>query len=178
MPVDYNSILSGANFHNSSWDAFIFLFWIITALIYSFHAGRRRIITVLVAVYMSELLVTQAPFLSDASGSQTVLGAFPLRLAAFLILFAFLFLVLSRHVFHNPGEHRGSRSFVFSLVFSFLQVGFLISVVLSFLPVETKSTFAPLVHTIFLSNFTSFIWLLLPIAYLVLMGRRVGHNQE
>ncbi|MHB8871002.1 MAG: hypothetical protein ACYC5G_00900 [Candidatus Doudnabacteria bacterium] len=177
MPQDYNSLLNSVNFQNPSWDAFIFFFWAIVAVIYSFSAGRGRIISILVAVYMSELLVIQAPFLSTAVGDQFGLALYLGRLITFLVLFGFFFLVLSKFVFRTSVENRRWGSWIFSLFFAVLQVGFLISVILSFLPPELKSSFAPLVKFVFISDTSNFIWLLLPIAFLVFMGRHISDHR-
>ncbi len=177
MPQDYNSLLNSVNFQNPSWDAFIFFFWAIVAVIYSFSAGRGRIISILVAVYMSELLVIQAPFLSTAVGDQFGLALYLGRLITFLVLFGFFFLVLSKFVFRTSVENRRWGSWVFSLIFAVLQVGFLISVILSFLPPEVKTTFAPLVKFVFISETANFVWLLLPIAFLVFVGRHISDHR-
>ena len=177
MPQDYNSLLNSVNFHNPSWDAFIFFFWAIVAVIYSFSAGRGRIISILVAVYMSELLVIQAPFLSTAVGDQFCLALYLGRLITFLVLFGFFFLVLSKFVFRTSVENRRWGSWLFSLFFAVLQVGFLISVILSFLPPEVKTSFAPLVKFVFISETANFVWLLLPIAFLVFMGRHISDHR-
>ncbi len=176
-PNDYQSLLGSINFHNPSWDAFIFIFWGIAAVIYSFSAGRGRIISILVSVYMAELLVIQAPFLSIALGDKFGLAVYLARLITFLVLFGFFFLVLSRFVFKTTVENRRFGSWFFSLIFAVLQVGFLISVVLSFLPPEIKSTFAPLVRLIFISDIAAFVWLLLPIAFLIFLGSFVSDHR-
>ncbi len=176
MSADYNSLIQSVNFHNPTWDAFIFFFWIIVSIIYSFSAGRGRIISILVAVYMAELVVIQAPFLSTAVDAKFGLGLYMARLATFLVLFGFLFLVLSKFVFRTSVESRGFSSWIFSLIFGFLQVGFLISVILSFLPVELKDTFAPLVKFVFVTPSAAFVWLLLPMVFLVIFGRHISDH--
>jgi hypothetical protein len=171
-------MLNGINFANPSWDAFIFFFWIIASLIYSFAAGRGRIIAILVAVYMSELLVIQAPFLSTAVENQFGLAVYLARLITFLVLFAFFFLVLSRFVFRTAVESsRSLFSWVYSFIFAILQVGFLISVILSFLPDEVKASFAPLVKLIFISQTAAFVWLLLPIVFLIIIGHKISEHR-
>lgn len=177
MTPEYSSLLHSVNFHNPSWDAFIFLFWIIVSIFYSFSAGRGRIITILISVYMAELLVIQAPFLSQEVVSKLGLAAYFGKLVTFLVLFAFFFLVLSKFVFRTSVENRGFSSWFFSLIFALLQVGFLISVILSFLPAEIKSTFAPLVTFVFISNTAQFVWLLLPMVFLVLIGRHISDHR-
>jgi hypothetical protein len=178
MSADYGSLLHSVNFHSPSWDAFIFFFWIIVSIIYSFSAGRGRIISILVSVYMSELLVIQAPFLSTAVGSKLGLAVYLGRLVTFLVLFGFLFLILSKFVFRTSVESRGFGSWFFSLVFAFLQVGFLISVIFTFLPPEIKDTFAPLVRFVFINNTAVFIWLILPIAFLIILGRHISDHSR
>jgi hypothetical protein len=178
MNPQYTSLLHSVNFSSPSWDAFIFFFWIIVSLIYSFSAGRGRIISILVSVYMAELLVIQAPFLSIAVQDKFGLAVYLAKLITFLVLFAFFFLALSKFVFRTSIESRGFTSWIFSLVFGVLQVGFLISVILSFLPPEIKNTFAPLVKIIFVSANAQFVWLLLPIVFLILMGRFISDHRK
>ncbi len=178
IPGNYQSLLNSVNFHNPSWSAFIFFFWAIAAVIYSFSSGRGRILSILIAVYMAELLVIQAPFLSTVVDAKFGFGLYLARLITFLVLFAIFFLVLSKYVFRTSLETRRISSWFFSLLFAILQVGFLISVILSFLPPDIKAGFAPLVTFVFLSNTAEFIWLLLPIAFLFLIGRFVSdHNR-
>jgi hypothetical protein len=172
------NLLGSVNFHNPSWDAFIFFLWIIVSIIYSFSSGRGRIISILVSVYMSELLVNQAPFLSAAIGTKFGLALYLARLGTFLVLFGFLFLVLSRFVFRTSVESRGFSSWLYSLIFGFLQVGFLISVIFSFLPQELKTNFAPLVRMVFITDTAVFVWLLLPIVFLVILGRHVSDHHR
>jgi len=174
---NYNALLQTVNFHNPSWDAFIFFAWIIVSIIYSFSAGKGRIISILVSVYMAELLVIQAPFLSSALGDKFGLAVYLARLITFLVLFGFFFLILSRFVFRTSVENRGFGSWIYSLIFAFLQVGFLISVILSFLPPDSKNNFAPLVKFVFVSDTAVFVWLLLPIAFLVLIGRHISDHR-
>ena len=177
-PQQYTSLLHSVNFSNPSWDAFIFFFWIVVSIIYSFSAGRGRIISILVSVYMAELLVIQAPFLSNALGSKLGSVIDLSRLITFLILFGFFFLVLSKFVFRTSVENRGFSSWFFSLIFAILQVGFLISVILSFLPADVKNTFAPLVKFVFVSDTAVFAWLILPIIFLVIIGRHVSDHSK
>lgn len=178
VPGDYQSLINSVNFHNPSWDAFIFFFWAIASIIYSFASGRGRILSILIAVYMAELLVIQAPFLSTAVDAKFGLSLYLARLVTFLVLFGIFFLILSKYVFRTSLETRRISSWFFSLLFAVLQVGFLISVILSFLPPEVKSGFAPLVNFVFVSSTAEFVWLLLPIAFLFLIGRFVSdHNR-
>jgi hypothetical protein len=166
-------ILKDINLNGAGTDAFIFLFWAVASIVYSFFAGRGKIISILVAVYMAELIVIQAPFLSNSIAERLGVVGYLAQLIAFLAAFCFLFVVLSRFVFRTAMDQRGLFSWVYGLMFAVLQVGFLISVVLSFLPPEMKQSFAPIVKLIFISEFARFLWLLLPIAFLVVIGKYI-----
>lgn len=167
----FSNGIGGISFHNPTWDAFILLFWIIVSIIYSFSAGRGRIICILVAVYMSELIVIQAPFLGNGAAQHLNVALYLGRLVVFLVMFLLFFMVLSKYVFRTSLEHRGMSSWLFSFLFSLLQVGFLISVVLSFLPVVTQQSFSSSIQTLFITSTAQFIWLLLPMIFLVVAGR-------
>ncbi len=171
LPAHVASGIGGISLHNPTWDAFILLFWIIVSIIYSFSAGRGKIISILVAVYMSELIVIQAPFLGNGAAQHLNVALYIGRLVVFLVMFLVFFLVLSKYVFRTSLEHRGMSSWLFSFLFALLQVGFLISVVLSFLPIATQQTFSTSIQTLFITSTAQFVWLLLPMIFLVVAGR-------
>lgn len=178
MGSDYNSLLNSINFHNPTWDAFIIFFWIVASLIYSFSAGRGRIISILVSVYMAELLTMQAPFLTTAIGDRAQVDLYFAQLIVFVVSFAFFFWVLSKFVFRTSFDGRRGAGWLTTTIFSFLQIGFLISVVLSFLPPDIKENFAPLIKFVFVNPTAAFVWLLLPIVFLILIGRHVTDRSE
>ncbi|HYV33599.1 MAG TPA: hypothetical protein VE973_02020, partial [Candidatus Limnocylindria bacterium] len=92
-----NNILHSFNWHNPSWDLFIFLFWGGASLLYAFAAGRGRVIALLMSLYIAKLLVLQAPWLPNAINKQLPSSLFSLQqLVSFLIIFVLLFVLLSR----------------------------------------------------------------------------------
>ena len=83
------------NWHSPSWDLFILLFWLVASVIYAFSSGRSRILTILISVYMAQLLVIQMPFLSTIASDKLGVATGTLQqLAAFVILFILLFIFL------------------------------------------------------------------------------------
>jgi len=65
----------------------------------------------------------------------------------------------------------GQGSWFQVIIFSFLQVGLLISVILSFLPAEIASELLPITKDIFTSDKAQFAWLLAPILAMIIIGR-------
>lgn len=172
-------MLKTFNWHSPSWDLFILLFWVVASLIYAFSAGRGKILTILVGVYMSQLLVKEMPFLSQVMSDRLNVATGTLQqLAAFAIIFIVLFVFLGRYAFKSSVDGKHFSAIGFALVFAFLQVGLLINIVIHYLPDYVQNTFSPLISFIFLHQYSNFVWLILPVAFLIVLGRFLTDRTE
>lgn len=172
-------LVSGFNWRTPSWDLFILLAWVVTSVIYSFAAGRGRVINILLSIYMAKLLVLEMPFLTHTVNRPLNLSLYSLQqLAAFVAVFLVLFLLLGRFVFKTSADSRKFSSMIFGVIFSLLQIGLLINIILNFLPQGLKENFSPLIQILFIKDPASFIWLVIPIVFLVLLGKFVGDTNE
>jgi len=167
-------LFGSINWSQPSWDLFIILFFIIAAFLYGLSLGRTRIVVILVSIYMALAVVSNAPFLRDATIqnqiNDTLENLFVFRISMFIFLFILLFFLLSRSALLksiSPTEEAGSWWHV--VLFSFLHVGLIISVVLSFLPPESAASLAPLTRSIFTSEFGRFAWIVGPILAMILI---------
>lgn len=167
------------NWHSPSWDLFIVLFWIVASVIYAFAAGRGRILTILMSVYISRLIVLEAPFLSEQVAKKLPNATLSIQqLATFVILFAILFIFLGRFAFKTSADTRRMSSIPFGIVFAFLQIGLLINIVVQYLPQAYRDNMAPLLQFIFVKDPASFVWLVLPIVFLIALGRFISERAE
>ncbi len=167
------------NWHSPSWDLFIVLFWIVASVIYAFAAGRGRILTILMSVYISRLIVLEAPFLSEQVAKKLPNASLSLQqLATFVILFIILFIFLGRYAFKTSADSRRMSSIPFGIVFAFLQIGLLINIVVQYLPQAYRDNMAPLLQFLFLKDPASFIWLVLPIIFLIVLGKFISERAE
>lgn len=173
-----NELIRNFNWHNPSWDLFILLFWVVASLFYSFAAGRGRVISLLMSLYITKLLVLEAPWLTNAINQKlpSALSAWQ-QMVTFLVIFVLLFILLSRYAFRTSADGRQLTSIPFTLVFAFLQVGLLINIILGFLH-SSGLNFSPLVTFIFLSSVSNFVWLLAPLAFLIILGRSIADPTE
>lgn len=177
--ADIQFLIHTFNWHSPSWDLFILLFWIVASVLFAFAAGRGRMLTVLVSTYMSQLLVIQAPFFSQAVSSRFNIGIATLaQLATFVILFLIFFVFLNRYAFRSTIDGRQVLALPFVLVFTILQVGLLINIVINYLPDYIKNGFSPLIQFLFLHPNAGFIWLLLPVVFLIIVGRFLGDQLD
>lgn len=171
-------LVKSFNWYSPSWDLFIFLFWAGAAVFYAFTSGRGRIVNLLFSLYISKLLILEAPWLTGGlnyklSGSLSGLQ----HLISFLIVFIILFVLLGRYAFRTSADGRHFGSIPFSVIFAILQIGLLLNIVLTYLA-EAGRTFSPLVKLIFLGQTMNFIWLVLPLIFLIILGRAVADPTE
>jgi len=170
-----SKFLTTLNFSSPTWDLFIFLFFVVFSLLYGFSLGRDRIIAIIISIYMALAVVSAAPFLTSLEGRtvQVAIGPyFAFRVTLFLGVFLLIFFFLSRSaVMGTLGGADGQGRLWEVILFSFLHVGLLISVTLSFLPRFITDQFAFLTRTVFLSEIGKFVWVVLPIAAMVLVRR-------
>ena len=175
---DANNLVHGFNWHTPSWDLFIILIWGVASVFYAFAAGRGRIISLLFSLYIAKLLVLEAPWLATAINNKLPSNFASLQqLVSFLLIFIVLFILLSRYAFRTSADGRHFGSIPFTIVFALLQIGLLINTILGFLAVSGK-TFSPLITIIFLSNGAAFVWLLLPLVFLIILGRSIADPTE
>ncbi len=176
---NFINLIKTFNWHNPTWDLFILAAWVLASVFYAFAAGRGRVVNILISIYIAKLLVLQAPFLTQGFTDKMPSSLASMQqLAAFIAIFLALFLLLGRYVFKTSADHRQLSSMLFGLLFSFLQIGLLINIILNYLPQELLNNFSPLIQAIFIHNPMSFVWLVLPVIYLIIMGKFVGDSNE
>lgn len=165
---DFSQRLS---FANPTWDLFVLVFFVVAALIYGFSLGRDRIIMIMVALYMALVAVTNLPVIPQFGARIALDNGFAIRVGTFVGLFVILFFMLTRSALSHALSGNGALGPWWHVLFlSFVQVGMLISVVMSFLPVGWLEKLAPFTRTIFVSPWGKFLWVLMPIFGLLLIG--------
>ncbi|MBI4426701.1 MAG: hypothetical protein HY567_03925 [Candidatus Kerfeldbacteria bacterium] len=169
-PSAAQSFVANVNWAQPSWDLFIVLFFIIAGFLYGLSLGRDRVIVILVAIYMALAVVNTAPYIGNFQADVGVADVFVFRISAFVAVFIALFLLLARSALLQTiasADEKGSWWQV--MLFSFLHVGLLISIVLSFLPPTATDKLAPLTRSIFVSESGRFLWIIGPIVAMVLI---------
>lgn len=163
---------STINWLQPTWDLFILLFFVVASLIYGISLGRDRIIVILVSIYMSLAIVNYMPFVREFNAGISINDAFALRVSVFLGIFILLFFFLSHSALVKTLGHEASQGKLWQvMIFSFLHVGLLISVTLSFFPSDLSSVLSPITHSLFLSDIAKSAWVLLPVVAMAVLGK-------
>lgn len=164
------SFVANIDWSKPTWDLFIILFFIVAAFLYGLSLGRDRVIVILISVYMALAVVNSAPFIGNYQADIAINQFFGFRISTFVAVFIALFFLMSRSALLSTvasSDNRGSWWQV--LLFSFLHVGLLISITLSFLPPSASSHLAPLTQKIFVQDMGRFLWIVAPIVAMVVM---------
>jgi len=159
---------SAMDWSNPSWDLIILLFFVVGALLYGIAMGRSRIVVVLMSIYITLAIANTVPWTKYLRGSISINNAFVLQATLFIALLILFFFLMSRSAVGRViGDSKGAWWQV--IVFSFLQIGLLISVVLTFLPTDFLANFSQMTQSIFVSDIGRLVWLVLPILAMLLV---------
>lgn len=168
--VQTKSFIANIDWSKPSWDLFIILFFIVAGFLYGLSLGRDRIIVILISVYMALAVVNTAPFIGNYTADIGINQFFGFRISTFVVVFIALFFLMSRSALLSTIASSDSRgSWWQVLLFSFLHVGLLISITLSFLPASASANLAPLTQQVFVQDTGRFAWIVAPILAMVLI---------
>jgi len=168
------------NFHlgaASGWDLSIIFVFLIAVLVYGFFLGRNRMIILLLSSYFSLAISQVIPWSRMSALGWLGIGQEPsasLRILVFvgLILLFYFFIPSSVISSALKTKKRGEAAWWQLFLLSIVQLGLLAVIILSFLPSQAIADFTPLVKKIFIGPEAQFIWLTLPIFFIVLMRRK------
>lgn len=163
-------LINSINWQAPSWDLFIILFFVLSALIYGMSLGRQRIIVILISIYMSLAVADYAPIVENLLQDRGMGDFFLFKVTTFLGAFLILFFLLSRSALlkvFGGGNHDGAWWQV--MLFSIMQIGLLISVTLSLLPPAITSHLSPTTQKIFIDETSKFLWIIAPIVAMIII---------
>lgn len=165
-----NQFFASIDWSQPSWDLFIVLFFLVAALIYGISLGRDRIIVIMVSIYMAVAVINFAPYVQEVNTTINVNDNFALQVTTFLGIFVALFFFLSQSaLLRTLGSRAAQGAWWQIMIFSILQAGLMISVVLSFLPAESIDTFNPLTKQLFVDDVARGAWITAPIIAMAFM---------
>jgi hypothetical protein len=169
-------VINHVNWFQPTWDLFIVLFFIVASLIYGMSLGRDRIVVILMSIYISLAIVNYVPFVKSFSTSISVNDAFAIRVSVFLGIFILLFFFLSHSALIKTIGRGTQGKFIHVMIFSFLHVGLLISVMLSFFPVDLSTFLSPLTRELFVSDIAKAAWVITPVIAMAVFGDKSSNE--
>ena len=170
LSTSAKALLANVDWSNPSWNLLVFAFGICATFLYAVTLGKTRLLLLMVSVYMSLAVVSVAPIVLPLLSEKNHDDPFFLRVSIFLGVFLLLFMLVSRSRVGSAWYGDYPPSWWALALLSVLQVGLLISVILSLLPPDAAPLVAPLTRTLFITPWAQFLWILVPILAIVLVG--------
>lgn len=153
-----------------TWDVMTILVFVAGGFFYGWTSGRARMVGVLFAIYLAQLIFVNAQFLNFFTAGKDLMEVFILRSVFFLALVGVLSIFLIRTIFRILPE--GDRVWWHLFLLSFAETGLLISSIFRLLPAADLFEFSPIVKYFFASNAAFSWWLILPLAVLFVIMRK------
>jgi hypothetical protein len=160
-------------FATPTWDVIVIAVFFIAAFFYAMIAGKNRVVLGIVVSYFTFALWQVLPIgslVKDIGEGES----FALKITLFFALFFFTF-VLSAKSSVVPGFKIKKENFgvlAKTFLFAFLQVGFFLNMIFSFLPQKGKFEISPISKFLFYSEYSSLAWVALPIIAIILLRRK------
>lgn len=162
------------NWSQPTWDLFVLIFFVAASFIFGLSLGKGRIITIMVALYMTMAVLAAAPFLkAPAEASIAINQVVAIKVTAFIAVFLGIFFLLSRTALISTivgAEDQGSALQI--IIFSFLLVGLLINTVVTYVPFFDINTMSPMAKLAFGSEYARFAWTIAPVLAMLLFRRK------
>lgn len=169
------SFIKNIDLAQVSWDVFLIGFFVIGTLIYRISLGKNRIMAILLSIYVALAVVMKLPeaFLQFNQNEGLVI-----QIIAFLVVFIGMFFLLSGSAMLRDISLTGRGAWWQTLIFSFLQMGLIISVAMSFMPEKTIDNFSAFTQNIFTNEWALFAWLIAPLFVLFIFRGRGDLSKE
>ena len=155
-----------------TWDVILLFVLLAVGFFYGISAGKTRVAATIIYTYVALAVFSVLPTNKLAS----FFGGVEIFLVK-IVVFCALFLVLAFLL--GSRKKRGfapASSWWQIFLLSLLQVGFLIHIILSFLPEEKIKMLAPITKRFFANPDLHIWWLVIPIAVIVLLRRFESDN--
>ncbi len=164
------SIANMVNLTHTSWNLLVGILFAIVVLIYAISFGRNKAIIALVSMYMGFSATLVFP-LEQFKLADILLEGFYLHLTVFSFFTILAFLLFSNSFLQRIfgyARARGGKWWQI-IISSFLHVGLLTMIILSFLSEEATANLSPMVQLLFISDWVKFVWIILPILALIFL---------
>lgn len=157
----------------------VVLFVVFAILLIGFSLGRSRMLMVLLSVYAAFFIENRFIYFGQVRNYFDSRPDFIIHIG----LFAFLFLLIFYILDHSVLKHRltmGESSLFSVFLLSLATVGFLASIVLSYLPPEQRTFLPPQLAGYFTTKTAQFFWAIVPIAAAVFLksNKRKGTAED
>lgn len=166
--------LAKINWQKPSWDLFVVLIFLIAVFLYGITLGKGRILVMLSAIYMSAIIAVFFPWNISAG----ILRGAPPKAAIFIAVLILLFFLLVRSGLASIFKASTEGNWIETFIFSFLQIGLLVAILIFFFPPEAIQASLPITGKIFADPIARFAWIIFPIIGIALTRKKRSYRRS
>ncbi len=164
-------LLTSVSWFTPTWDLFVILFMIVAGFLLGLSLGRNKLLILLISIYSGIAVINFFPF-GDIFELPKTDENFVYPIAVFIVTIILFFFLLSNSALNRTFKRTGDKSVILIFIFSLFCIGLILSIVLSFFPKDLIATFNPITQTLFMARLSKFLWALVPILGMAVIGRR------
>jgi hypothetical protein len=169
--MDFVGVIRSINLTDPSWDLLVLAVFAVGIYLFIFRWGKDKAFTLLLSSYISLALVSKLPLLEKVSGIR-IGDDFQNKSIFFLLGLGAFYWILNNSDYASIFNRGMKRAWFQILVISFLEIGFVISVLVSFLPPAEARELSIFLKAIFLDNTAQAFWLISPLFATFLIKER------
>ncbi len=154
-------------FSHPTWDVILLLSFSAIGFFYGLYRGKKRIAATIIYTYIAIAISAVLPFAKITKLASGVTEYY-IKAGSFLVLFILLSLLLGSK--KSRGFSSGGGWWQVFLL-SFVQIGFLIHLLFSFLPADQVKNLAPISKNFFANPNYHLWWMVIPILLVILLRR-------
>jgi len=152
-----------------SWLVLLFFAFVIFMIAITF--GRSRMFLALISLYAAAFLENHFIYFNQLRGLLKNWPEFWVHIGLFLFLYVIIFGILNRSVLKHRLTLKESAVFTAGLA-ALLEIGFLASIIFSYLPASVITTLPPQIIKYFDTKTAQFWWAVVPLIVLIFMKKK------
>lgn len=160
--------IHGIDLSGPGWDMYVLLIFILGIAFYLLKWGKGRAFWITVSAYGALALAGRLPLIEKVTGLE-LSGTFMQQTLFFLVAILGLYSIFIRSDFVMAPTRSPKGAWFQTLIMSFLQLGFLTSTILTFLPAAEAGELSIFLRMAFLDGGAQFFWLLSPLVAILLL---------
>jgi len=164
--MNIHNVVNNIDWTAPSMDLFVIVVFIAGIFLYNLTLDRYKVLVILISSYLSLALVNKSSLIFGMIGIN-IKSSFMTDSIIFLGWILILFFVFLNSVFSSVFD-KNKGSWLQTSIIGFLQIGFLVSVIVSFLPPEEVNSSSSFIKSVFIADQAQFFWLLSPFMVMML----------
>lgn len=146
----------------------IILFIVFVVFLVGFGLGRSRMMISLISLYIASFLEVHFVYFKNISDILKNTSPYVIHIGFLLVIYGVVFFILNRS-FIKQRLTLKEASILIAALMAILQIGFMASIMISYLPASTTVVFPQWVLQVFGTKNVQFLWALTPIVVLIFM---------